>query len=157
MTPERIKLFLRCFYERYTEASYQGYELLPEQAELTDELGKYDVNGYFLKHLDIYIQNCDFRKEYGILYNPSLFESSKEAQAEAFNELELFLIENIQLFLHTILEAAIHSGITGVKVASQGLKIYMRPVDNKSLRLIDLIDAAEQRMKELKVLPPAMG
>ncbi len=156
MTPERIKLFLRCFYEEYIEASYQGYEVDTESEALTEQLGKYDVNRYYLKHLDIYIETGDFMKEYAMIYNPSLFSISKEAEPESFNDLEIFLIENIQLFLHTILEAAVNSQILkNSKV--KGLKLYMNPIDNKSLKLVELVDDAEKKMKLLNVLPPAMG
>ncbi len=156
MTPERIKLFLRCFYEAYTEASYQGFEADIENDVLTQQLENYDVNSYFLKHLDIYVQSVDFMKEYDRIYNPALFSIAKEANPEAFNDLEIFLIENIQLFLHTILEAAINTQLLKDEKV-KGLTLYMKPVDNKSLKLVELIDEAEKKMKDLNVLPPAMG
>jgi hypothetical protein len=156
MTPERIKLFLRCFYEEYVRTVYQGFEAETETEELARQLNDYDVHSYFLNHLDIYVQHCDFMKEYSFIYNPAIFDISKEKQPETFNELELFLIENIQLFLHTILEAAINTYI--VKTSTiKGLKIFVKPIDNKSIKIVDLVDKAEKRMKELNVLPPAMG
>ena len=155
MTPERIKLFLRCFYEQYITDCYQGYDVESDLESLSENLGKYDINGYFLKYLDIYIENADFMKEYAVLYNPALFDSAREQKPEDFNDLQIFLIENIQLFLHTILEAAINTQLKTSKV--NGLKLYMKPIDNKSIRLLDLIDKAEKKMTKLQILPPAMG
>jgi hypothetical protein len=155
MTPERIKFFLRCFYEQYILDCYQGYDVDSDQESVTENLGKYDINGYFLKYLDIYVENADFMKEYPILYNPGLFDISREQKPEDFNELQIFLIENIQLFLHTILEAAINTQLKTSKI--NGLKLYMKPIDNKDIKLLDLIDKAEKKMTKLQVLPPAMG
>lgn len=156
MTPERIKLFLRCFYEEYVENAYQGFEAEAETEELAKQLDSYDVHSYFIKNLDIYVQHCDFMKEYTFIYNPRIFDIPKEKEPETFNDLELFLIENIQLFLHTILEAAINTYI--LKDSSiNGLQIIVKPIDNKSVKLVDLVDGAEKRMKSLHVLPPAMG
>jgi hypothetical protein len=155
MTPERIKLFLRCFYEQYILDCYQGYDVDTDQESLSENLGKYDINGYFLKYLDIYIENTDFMKEYSVLYNPALFDVSREQNPEVFNELQIFLIENIQLFLHTILETAINTQSKTSKI--NGLKLYMKPIDNKSIRLIELVEKAEKKMTKLQVLPPAMG
>lgn len=156
MTEERIKTFLFCFYEQYIESAYLGFEVATEDPELTAQLDQYDVHSYFLRYLDVYVQNSDFMKEYTFLYNPSLFTSTKEAQPESFNDLEIFLIENIQLFLHTILEAAIHKQILKDSQV-EGLQIHMKPVDNKAVKLVDLVDGAEKRMKERNVMPPAMG
>ncbi len=155
MTPERIRFFLRCFYEQYILDCYQGYEVDSDQEGLTENLNKYDINGYFIKYLDIYVENTDFMKEYALLYNPILFNSSREQKPEDFNELQIFLIENIQLFLHTILEAAINSQLKPSK--AKGLKLHIKPIDNKEIKLISLIDKAEEKMKELNVSPPAMG
>ncbi len=156
MTPDRIQAFLRCFYEQYLEDSFQGFEVEEEDEKLMEAIEQYDVHGYLSKNLDIYIQHCDWRKEYSILYNPKLFRISKESDPEAFNELEIFLIENIQLFFHTILEAALNTYI--LKSSSvKGLKIHMKPVDNAQLRLETLVDLAEEKMKKLNILPPAMG
>jgi hypothetical protein len=106
--------------------------------------------------LDVYVEHCDYRKEYDFLYNPQLFELSREKNPEIFNELEIFLIENIQLFFHTILEAAITTHI--IKESTiKGLKIIVKPLDNKSVKLVELVDGAERRMKEKGILPPAMG
>lgn len=156
MTPERIKMFLRCFYEEYITKAYQGFEAETESDEQAQQLDNYDVQAYFLKHLDIYVQHCDYKKEYTYIYNPRIFDISKEKEPETFNELELFLIENIQLFLHTILEAAIHTYIIK-ESGSSGLKIFMKPIDNNSIKLVDLVDSTERKMKEMNILPPAMG
>ncbi|HVD97497.1 MAG TPA: hypothetical protein VNB90_04775 [Cytophagaceae bacterium] len=155
MTPERIKLFLRCFYEYYIDKVFEGFEADADDGQ-TSKLEQYDVKGYFLKNLDIYIENCDFQKEYAKIYNPELFSISKEQNPEAFNELEIFLIENIQLFLHTILEAAINNLILKDTKIKE-LKIYLKPIDNKTIKLVNIVDAAEKKMKDLNVWPPAMG
>ncbi|HSZ26310.1 MAG TPA: hypothetical protein VK766_11340 [Cytophagaceae bacterium] len=156
MTPDRIKLFLSCFYEQYILECYQGYTMEVSQVELSEKLEKYDVTGYFLKHLDIYVENCSYLKEYSILYNPSLFDIQREANPEVFNELQIFLIENIQFFLYTILEAAINSHGRNMS-APIGLQIQVKPIDNKHIKLIHLIEKAEQKMNDLNVMPPAMG
>jgi hypothetical protein len=157
MTPDRIKLFLRCFYEFYVLECYERFEVeATENKELSEKMENYDVQGYLIKNLDIYTENCDFLKEYSIFYNPVLFDLKKEANPELFNELQIFLIENIQLFFHTILEAAINSYVLKDSKIT-GLKLYVKPIDNKNIRLIDLIDKAENTMKGLNVSPPAMG
>jgi hypothetical protein len=157
MTPDRIKLFLRCFYECYVVDCYEGYDIEsdPEQG-LSEKMNNYNVQGYFIENLDIYVSHCDFMKEYSILYNPALFTILKKENPEPFNELQIFLIENIQLFFHTILEAAINSYVLKTSKI-KGLKLYMKPIDNTTIRLLDLIDTTENNMKKLNVLPPAMG
>ncbi len=157
MTPDRIKLFLRSFYECYIIDCYQGYKVASESAaEVSEKMDHYNVEGYFIENLDIYVENCDFLKEYNLLYNPALFNIAKEANPELFNELQLFLIENIQLFLHAMLEAAIHSYVAESSQSVE-FEFYIKPIDNKNIRLIDLIDAAEAAMKKMNYLPPAMG
>jgi hypothetical protein len=157
MTPERIKLFLRCFYKHYILECYEGYDIdANENGDLQAKMERYDVNGYFLRHLDIYIENTDFMKEYALIYNPALFNISKESNPEAFNELQIFLIENIQLFLYAILEAAINANILKNSQVN-GLRINIKPIDNKSIMLLKLIDKAEDEMKNLGISPPAMG
>ena len=155
MTPERIKTFLRCFYEEYIITCYEGYEADADDA-LVEKMEQYDVQGYFIKNLDIYIENSDFMKEYSIIYNTKLFGSTKEQNPEPFNDLQIFLIENIQLFLHTILEAAINSYVLKDSKIKE-LKLFIKPIDNKTIHLLNLIDSTEGKMKNINVLPPAMG
>ena len=157
MTPERIKFFLKCFYEEYINQCYQGYDIESDvKKELSKKMENYDIEGYFVKNLDIYVENCDFMKEYSILYNPLLFSIKKEDNPELFNELQLFLIENIQLFLHTILESAIKAYLANDSNAT-GIRVFIKAIDNKNSKLIDLIDLAEENMKKNNILPPAMG
>ena len=157
MTPERIKLFLRCFYERYVSDCYVGYDVESDTENgLSEKMEHYNVQDYFIENLDIYVENCDFLKEYTVLYNPALFNILKEENPEPFNELQIFLIENIQLFLHTILEAAINSYVLKTSKIKE-LKLYIKPIDNTSVCLLDLIDGAENNMKKLNVSPPAIG
>ncbi len=157
MTPNRINLFLRCFYEAYILECYLQFKIESDkEKELSEKLENYDVTGYLIKNLDIYVENCDFLKEYTILYNPVLFNVKKESNPELFNELQIFLIENIQLFLHTILETAINSYILK-ESKIKSLKLYLKPIDNRTVSLIDLIEIAENKMKILNILPPAMG
>ncbi len=157
MTPDRIKLFLRCFYEAYIEKCYEGFEIeSDDNPEISRKMNAYDVQGYFIKNLDIYTENSDFLKEYTIIYNPVLFNIKKEDNPELFNELQIFLIENIQLFFHTILEAVINSYVLKDSKI-KGLKLFVKAIDNKNIKLIDLIDASESTMKKLNVSPPAMG
>jgi hypothetical protein len=157
MTPERIKLFLRCFYKNYILECYEGYDMdADKNGDLQEKMEHYDVTGYFLKHLDIYVDNTDFMKEYALLYNPALFNAQKESNPEVFNELQIFLIENIQLFLYAILEAAINSYILKTSKVNN-LRLRIKPIDNKTVELVKLIDLAEGEMKNMGISPPAMG
>jgi len=156
MTPERIKNFLSFFYKSYIHNSYIGFELKYKDDDLIQKLENYDIQNYFIQHLDIYIENTDFLKEYNLIYNARLFYISKENAAEEFNDLEIFLIENIQLFLHTIFESAIQKLI--LKENKEiGIFLKFTPIDNKSCKLIDLITEAEENMKTAGINPPAMG
>jgi len=156
MTPERIKLFLRCFYEAYILDCYQGFEIEDDTENWSKKMDQYNISGYLIENLDIYIENCDFLKEYSIIYNPVLFDSKKETNPELFNELQISLIENIQLFLHTILEAVINSQILKTSKV-KGLRLYIAAIDNKKIYLLNLVEKAEEQMKKLHVHPPAMG
>ncbi len=155
MTPDRIKFFLRSFYQAYILSCYERYEIEADN-ELEKKVEQYDIQGYFFKNLDIYVENCDFLKEYQTLYNPKLFAIKKEDDPELFNDLQIFLIENIQLFLHTILETGINSYLLKT-TKIKGIKLYMKVIDNTNIKLIELIDQAEEEMKNKNILPPAMG
>lgn len=155
MTESRIKTFLTYFYECYILTCYKGFELPIEEEGLGEKILAYDLKSYFLKHLDIYVESGDAYKEYATLYKSSLFVVSREHDPEVFNQLELFLIENIQLFAHTIVEAALEK-ITG-KTTSSGIRLHFKPIDNKEVKLIDIVTYAEEKMKANDLLPPSMG
>lgn len=157
MTPERIKYFLRSFYESYIQTCYDGYEVnYDSKNEPNEDLERYNIEDYFIKHLDIYIENCNFMKEYEMIYNPLLFNLKKEDNPEVFNDLQIFFIENIQLFLHTILESALNTLVVKEQKVKE-LKLFMKAIDNKTIKLLAIIDDAEDKMKASNVLPPAMG
>lgn len=156
MTPERIKAFLKSFYEVYVLDCFEGFEVASSTDEMAKKMEQYDVKAYFLNHLEIYVESIDYQKEYNRLYNNTLFYASRDNNPEVFNELEIFLIENIQLFLHTILEAGLNTHVSKDKKV-EDLKIFLKPIDNKSIKLLELIDKAEEKMKVLQILPPAMG
>ncbi len=155
MTESRIKTFLVYFYEQYILTCYNGFELAIENKELLKKIENYDIEGYFLKHLDIYVESGDAFKEYSMLYNNTLFAGSRDQNPEDFNQLELFLIENIQLFVHTILEEALKKTVE--RSDSLGVRLYFKPIDNKEVKLIDLVSCSEQKMKEEGLMPPSMG
>jgi hypothetical protein len=156
MTPDRIKLFLRCFYKQYLLQSYQRVEAGGQQGDLSQEIEQYDVPAYLIKHLDIYLDSCDPMKDYNMVYNIRLFETTKITEPELFNELQIFMIENILLFWHTILEAAIQSHMLK-SGKPEKVKLHLLPIDNLEIQLTSLIQQAEEEMEQMNVLPPARG
>jgi hypothetical protein len=154
MTKERIQQFLQFFYGSYFETCFQGCEVLLEdgssfQADATE------VRDFLLQHIDIYIEHTDYLKEYSTIYNTSLFNIDRLTKPEDFNKLQIFLIENIQLFFYTILEAAYTKKYMAQKIKK--IKLSFKQIDNQEIKLIDLINLSEEKMVNLQLIPPSKG
>ena len=155
MTPERINSFLHSFYEQYVETCYKGCEVILEDGSSVD-MNQFDVPQYLINHLDIYMEHCNCIKEYSIIYNPSLFYASRKDKPEDFNQFHIYMIDNIQLFFYTILESVISETILNEKKIKK-LKLSYHLIDNGEIQLLDLITAAEEKMKSKGIKPPAQG
>lgn len=156
MTQDRILSFLAYFYQQYLDKSYTSVRITPENPLLEGKLAQFDMKDFLLSHLDIYLSLCEPEKEYQFIYNVSLFTSTREEKAEAFNELQLFLIENIQLFFHSMAEATFRKKKL-IEDEEVRVLLSFAPIDNRKLRLVELVYAAEDQMKADGLKPPAMG
>lgn len=155
MIPERIKLFLHYFYAQYVENCYKGTEVVLADGS-TFDMGQFNVPQYMVNHLDIYIEHCNYEKEYSLLYNPSLFYSSRKKEPEEFNQLHIYMIDNIQLFFHTILDSVISKTLLKENKI-KALKLQFRLIDNEEVKLMDLVNAAEKKMIAQGIEPPSKG
>jgi hypothetical protein len=153
MTPERIKLFLRYFYEQYVNRCYKGCEVVLEDGSIFD-MEQYDISQYMINNLEIYIEHCDHIKEYSVIYNPFLFNMTRQEKPEDFNKLQIFMIENIQLFFHAILESVVCSTLAKDRKVKK-IKLFFRMIDNGEVKLMDLVTSAEEQMKINKIQPPS--
>lgn len=155
MTPERIRFFMRYFYEQYVGRCYKGCEVILEDGSVFD-IGQYNVPQYMINNLDIYIEHCDFMKEYPIVYNSFLFEVTRQEKPEDFNKLQIFMIDNIQLFFHTIVESVAATTLVKEKKIKK-IKLFFKMIDNAEVKLIDLVTSAENQMKAKQLVPPSEG
>lgn len=138
MSPERLARFLYFFYKGYLRQSFiDGKALNESHGEIG--LDEFDVLSYLQKNVDIYVQHTEMDKDYAALYNTKLFYSDKTKEPELFNELEIFLIENFQLFCHTILQAVLQKKFPDLV----RLDLKFRPIDNKEVHLLPLVEDAE--------------
>lgn len=154
MTQERIQQFLQFFYESYTETCFQNCEVLLEDGS-SFTVDKSEVGDFLVQHIDIYVEHTDYSREYTTIYNSSLFHSNRNNKPEEFNKFQIFLIENIQLFFHTILEAAYTKKYMTKRIKK--IKLSMKLIDNQEVNLLDIINQAEEKMKSLQMIPPSQG
>jgi hypothetical protein len=154
MTQERIQQFLQLFYESYTDTCFQSCEVFLEDGS-SFTVDKSEVCNFLIQHIDIYVEHTDYSKEYATIYNSSLFHSNRTSKPEEFNKFQIFLIENIQLFFHTILEAAYTKKYMSKRIKK--IKLSMKLIDNQEVNLLDIINQTEERMKGMQMIPPSQG
>ena len=118
------------------------------------DIGQYNVPQYLINNLDIYLEHSDCVKEYAMVYNPLLFNAARTEKPEDFNKLQIFMIDNIQLFFHTIIESVISTTLVKEKKIKK-IKLFFKMIDNLDIKLIDLIIDAEKQMRLNQLVPPS--
>jgi hypothetical protein len=155
MTPERIKGFLQYFYSQYIAVCYEGCEVVQDD-DSTIDMEPYNVAGYLNANLDIYMEHCNYEREYNQIYNKSMFQQNRTETPEPFNELQIFLIENIQMFFHAMLGAVVKEKLAKDKNVKE-IIIKFRQIDNEKINFREMVYAAEDNMKSNGLMPPSMG